>query len=188
VRGIEYRRAQSRLDFEQMTEIQAENLLSVLGPDQLSSGFLNTAFTVEQFEAMDESIAVIVALDHNKVCGYFCAATLDFFKQFPYPAGLVSQASKLSYKDKALSDYRCCIVNPICIDKDHRGGEIFSELCRSMIPIIAKDYEVALAFISTKNEKSFNCCKQLMEVLGKFQVKDHEFWVLIYDLHRRDNS
>lgn len=178
---MKYRRP-LQADFEGMLALQNRNLLAVLTPKEQEDGFLNTAFSLENFRAMDKSIAVIVAVEKDKVRGYLCAATLAFKECFPFPAALIKHANNHVYKGRTLSSYRACIVNPICIDKDYRGSGMFMGLCQAMLPIISREYELALAFVSVKNLRSLHACQKMMTIIDEFAVGEHRFAMLVREL------
>ena len=63
--------------------IQNGNLHANLTEEQRRDGFLSAAFTAEQFAQMAREVAVMVADDSGQVCGYLCAGSLEFHRQFP---------------------------------------------------------------------------------------------------------
>lgn len=176
---MQYHRAQ---DFEQIFALQNRNLLSVLNVSERSEGFLNTAFTVQQFQEMDQSLGVIAAVDQGQVCGYIGAGTLTFYSKFLFPAALIQYAEKLNYQQRPLISYRCCIVNPLCIEKKYRGSGIFMELSQAMCDLVSVNYEIALAFVSIANQRSLHACQKMMQIMGQFVVENEIFLALIRDL------
>ena len=182
---MEYRRPSTQQDYEQMVELQNRNLFSVLAPAERLDGFLNTSFTVSDFQQMNQSIGVIVAVEDNQVKGYLCAASLEYYRSFPFPAACIYQADKIQHQTRVLSDYRVCLVNPICIDQAYRGGEVFMRLCQAMLEVLAQtDYEIALAFVAKANTRSLHACQKMMNVVGQFSKNGHAFSILIRNLNR----
>ena len=176
-----YRRPTEQ-DYLQMVELQHRNLFEVLAPEQRGDGFLSTAFTAAQFQAMNQSVGVVVGVAQNRVQGYLCAAALEF-PHAPFPAAAVRHAASVPYQGKALTQYRTCLVNPICIDQDHRGSDLFMGLCQAMLSVLAAaDYEIALAFVSTANTRSLQACQKMMKVVSQFEENQHRFAFLMRDL------
>lgn len=80
--AIIYRRVEEN-DYESILALQEENFRSSITEQDKQNGFLSATFTKEQFVAMNEDLAVIVAIKENKVVGYVCGASFDYCKQFP---------------------------------------------------------------------------------------------------------
>src|SRR3990167_3651620 len=150
---INYRRASS-VDYSKIIELQNKNLRNLNNHDDSSDGFLLTPFTIDQFKEMNSEIAVVVGINNETLCGYLCASKVDFNKKFPVLNALIEHLSEISFKRKPLNQYRLCISNPMCIDKDYRGTEMFFYLCKKILDFIPLDYEVAVSVVSIKNNRS----------------------------------
>src|SRR3990167_8856492 len=115
--ALEYRRILPE-DFAEIMALQNRNLLAHLDlPDQ-QQGFLLTAFSEEQFKAMDREIAVVVAVDHGKICAYLAASTAHFNQTVPFPATMLNYCAHLHFQGKPLNSYQLVIPNPLCIAKE----------------------------------------------------------------------
>ena len=135
---MEYRRPLPE-DYAQIIQVQNRNLFSALAAEERLDGFLNTAFTIADFQKMDQSVGVIVAVEAGQVHGYLCAATFAFYLGFPFPAACIHQAERISHQGRLLRDYRACLVNPICIDQAHRGTDVFTNLSQAMLDLWPRD-------------------------------------------------
>jgi ribosomal protein S18 acetylase RimI-like enzyme len=179
---IGYRRARQD-DFAAIADLQNKNLAWNLAADERAEGFLSTAFSIDQFRQMDQEVAVIVALDGAQLCGYICASTPAFNMSMPFPAAMLKHASGIVYDGKALMDRRLCVTSPICIDRAHRGRGIYLGLCRTMIGLIAGRYDLAVAFVSTANERHLRAVsKMAFDRLGEFEKDGHRFLLIVYPL------
>lgn len=114
---MEYRRAQSVEDFQKIIELQNKNLPRVLSDIEKKDGFLSGEFTIEQFQAMNNDLCVMVCFDNEHLCGFLVAASIEFNQQFPLAKAMTDCFSKVSYKDKLLTEYKPFISGPGCIDK-----------------------------------------------------------------------
>jgi hypothetical protein len=185
---IGYRRAR-QTDFAAIADLQNKNLAWNLAAHERAEGFLSTAFSIDQFRQMDEEVAVIVALDGAQLCGYICASTPAFNMSMPFPAAMLKHASGIVYDGKALLDRRLCVTSPICIDRAHRGHGIYLGLCRTMIDLIAGHYDLAVAFVSTANERHLRAVsKMAFDRLGEFEKDGHRFLLIVYPLPRPDEA
>jgi len=189
-RGIlEYRRALPE-DFPQIVELQNKNLASALDDLSRQDGFLSTAYSLEQFEQMNNSICVIVGVDTNaeeasqgyeaKVQAYICAITKELCMNFRYPSLLISLCDELLYKGKPLSSYRYYLSNPICIDKGFRGTGVYTEICNHLAQFTVPDYDIAIGFISSANYRHLRAVRKLnVEIVGKFVADGEEFVIIV---------
>ena len=169
--------------FDQIVALQNKNLFSALVQKERSGGFLYTAFTKEQFQSMDNSLGIIVALEGDAVCGYLCATTNDFNQEFPFPAAMIRHCAHLSYKDQDLKSYPYFIANPLCIDQFYRGTEVFLNLCKAVLAIIPRQYEIAISLISTENNRSISACKKAgAKFIHPFEQDEKKFWIILFDL------
>jgi hypothetical protein len=175
---VHYRRALPE-DFAGIVELQNRNLSWNLAERERSDGFLSTAFSIEHFKKMNEEVGIVVGVDDGKLCGYVCASTPEFNKCMPFPAAMLSYASKIAYKGQSLIKQRFCVTSPICIDRNHRGNGVYLELCNKMIELISGKYDLAVSFISTGNSRHLQAMKKMAwDKLGEFE-KDGETFLLI---------
>jgi hypothetical protein len=166
-------------DFAQMVDLQNRNLISVLEPHQLTEGFLATAFTADQFQVMDKDVSVFVALENDVVCGYLCASPPEFNRPFPILGVMLAQCDSLFYQDKAIRDYRYCVVGPICIDAAYRGQAVFSQLANRFLEGVSSQYELIVTLISEKNSRSLRTAHKMgMEIIDRFEAAGGYFHIL----------
>jgi hypothetical protein len=81
--------------FDQLVDLQNENLLDVLNESEQAHGFLSVKFSVAQFKEMDENLCVAVALKEDKVVGYLAASTFEFNKQFEILSYMIKKCENL---------------------------------------------------------------------------------------------
>lgn len=175
---MEYRRPLPE-DFSQILDLQNKNLFSALTSSDRKDGFLSTAYTKDQFLEMDRTLGAVVGVEAGKVCGYIFAGTEKFYRNFIRASALLDQCAKISYRGKPLTSYRFFIANPICIDKDYRGADVYVRLCDKLLETVPKDYDLVLGFISIENTRHLSAVKKVkMEVVGEFQSGEEKFCIL----------
>ena len=198
---IEYRKIKPE-DFEQVLVLQQQNLLLNISPKippnppfvkggtrspfplmmgGISEGFLSTAYTLEQFQGMNDSMAVVVCVENGQVLGYFCLSQVGFFQSLPhpFPKKMIEHCAEVIYQDRPLSQYSYFIANPICIEKEYRGQDLYFNLCKKSCEYIPKTYDFGIAFISKKNHRSLGAGKKIsLETIGEFTVQEEDFWLL----------
>lgn len=174
-------------DFEQILQLQRNNLIWELGPDRLDRGFLATSFSLEQFHEMDRTGCVVVCEVDGKVHGYLCGSTAEFNRSFKLPSAMLTHCSTLLYNGKPVGACEYFVASPICIDRDyHRPVDVYHGLSKKLLELIDSRYEVGLTFISTTNHTSLNAAKKRasepLEIIGHFRGEDTEegFWILAF--------
>ncbi len=156
----------------------------MLSPAEKAHGFLSTAFSVEQFRAMDKAIGIAVCAERGKIAGYLCASTPEQNRNTPLQAAMLEHCARISYRGKPLGSYRMCVASPICIDKDHRGSRAYFGLCRKVLEWVNDRCDVVVSFVSTKNLLHQNVIRRiLMECVGEFQAgKNETFSIFVLPL------
>ncbi len=179
---MEYRRVHSE-DFEQIVALQNKNLVEILDQTEQKDGFLSAAFSVEEFQAMDEDLCVVVCVDAGQVCGYACASSVEYNQQFPLVAAMIERFQKIHYQAKPLTSYRSFIYGPVCIDKAYRGQGVLTGLFNQMQKLLREREsppELLIVLISAQNERSLKAHQKLgIEMIDQFLFKDKLFWVLV---------
>jgi hypothetical protein len=176
---IEFRRVITS-DFEQLVDLQNRNLISILNESEQLTGFLATAFTRQQFQEMDRELCISVCVDAGMIRGYLCASTLEFNKNFIFPAAMIAHASHILYNKKPLLSYRCFVSSPVCIEREYRGGGVFKRLCKKLIEHIPEEYELAISLISMQNNRSLDASTAVgMQIVAEFSLDGKSFWILV---------
>ncbi len=166
-------------DFEKMVLLQNQNLSTVLADDQKSDGFLSTAFTADQFIRMSESVAVVVGRNGDDVIGFICASTVEDCSENPLPAAMIARFPEILIGAHRLSELKCFIAGPVCVDKNYRGQGVFEGLYAELVGKAAAEYQAALALVSTANPRSIKAHAKIgMEVVGSFSFAEREFFIV----------
>jgi hypothetical protein len=174
-----YRRPQLG-DFDQMVALQRRNLISALDPLDREDGFLATAFTAKQFQEIDNSLGIFVAVDEDKVCGYLCASTPAFNQNFPIPKAMLERCATLFYHGQRITNYRYVIASPACIEKSYRRTYVFLRLAERILSFISNQHELILTLISEKNTQSLHSAQKMgMEIIDQFDVEEQRFYILV---------
>lgn len=179
-----YRKAQPQ-DFELILGLQQQNLLSSLPEGKRSNGFLSTAYTLEDFKGMHNSIGIAVCMEGETLCGYFCASTPSFIHSFrhPFPKTMIEHCGTLFYRDKPLTHYRFFVGNPACIAEAYRGMNILAGLVDTACQMATPIADVGITFISTQNQRSLQAIQKLnLEVIGHFETHGQAFHILLKPL------
>ncbi len=166
-------------DFAQMVNLQNQNLATQLSPEDRVNGFLSASLSVEQFQAIDQDLCVVVCSDSNHVCAYACASSIEYNKSIPLVEAMIQQLSMLSYQGKPLTDYHSFIYGPVCIDQAHRGQGILAPLLETLLNALPPQFDLLLTLISKDNLRSIHAHQKLgIEKVGEFEFRGQLFLIL----------
>lgn len=177
---MQFRRA--RLDdYHAIVELQNHNLQHAI--TNLADGFLATAYSAEHFQQINETMAVVVCEDENKICGYLGACHIDFFKQFPIAAAMLNRLTDLRWRGAAIDVSRVLVANPVCIDHNYRGAGVYLKLCQTMIEYLPRQYDLAVTLVPVANQRSYLATSRLgFETLEQFELNGMKFHSMIISL------
>lgn len=166
-------------DFDQIVDLQNANSITVLSDEERADGFLSSAFSAAQFEEISTSVALVVARDNAQVIGFVCASTVASNRKLSLPAAMIARFPEIKIGSRCLEEMKSYIVGPVCIDKNYRGRGAFEGLYNRLFEETAKEFDVAIAFISTNNTRSVAAHKKVgMEEIDTFRWGDREFFIV----------
>ena len=166
-------------DFAQMVNLQNRNLATQLSPADRANGFLSASLSIEQFQAMDHDLCVVVCADSDQVCAYACASTIKYNRSIPLVEAMIQQLPRLSYQGKPLADYHPFIYGPVCIDQARRGQGVLEPLLETLLNALPPQFDLLLTLISKDNLRSIHAHQKLeIEELAQFEFQGQLFLIL----------
>jgi hypothetical protein len=128
IESLVFRKAEQQ-DHSQIVMIHNKNLNTVLtAEEKASGGFLSVPLRAEDFQMMDQEIAVVVASCGKEVIAYHCASSCQYYQSVPLCARMMEPFAHVLYDGKPLAHYTCFVVGPMCIAKNYRGKGIYLNL------------------------------------------------------------
>jgi L-amino acid N-acyltransferase YncA len=178
---MRYRTA-AATDWPAVISIQNGNLHANLTEEQRRDGFLSAAFTTDQFEQMGRDVAVMVADDSGQVCGYLCAASVQFHRQFPLLAAMIDAFPQVSFLGRPLASRRTFIYGPVCVAHSHRGRGLLRGLYDALRSEVAGGYDSGVAFVAKGNQRSLAAHADGlgMTIAGDFVFDGRGYWILAF--------
>ena len=175
---LQVRRAEVT-DFEGIVSLQNINSIKSLSEEQKRDGFLSANFSAEQFSAMNDNLAVIVAVQDNEIEAFLCASTIEFNESFALPKTMIETFPLAKYESKPLTDWQVCIAGPVCIDVSVRGQGILKKLYERLYQVAANSYELAVVFVDLDNTRSIAAHKKVgMQVLTEFSFNARRYVIM----------
>jgi len=172
-------------DIDSILCLQELYLISNLSEDEKKSGFVTTAFTIEQLTEVITSRGLFVATDNRKVIAYIFAANWAFFDQwliFKHMCTLFPNFSFQTFND--ITTTNSFQYGPICIHADYRGKGLIRPLFELMRSNMVEKYALALTFINKKNIPSLKAHTEKLNwtIISDFQFNNNEYFILAYDM------
>lgn len=166
-------------DFESLVRLQNANLASNLPAGERQSGFLSVGFSIEQFAAMNDNLAVVVAVQDAEVKAFLCASTVEFNQSLALPAAMIARFPRVKYQGQPLSTLPVCIVGPVCIDQSLRGQGMLTRLYDCFFAIAPQEFDVAVVFVSVDNLASIKAHEKLeFEVVDEFEFNSARYFIM----------
>ena len=173
-----YFRKADKNDLNALVSLQNQNSIILDPTMDRSDGSLASVFTVEDFAAINRDIAIVVSVNEaDKLLGFVCSSTPDFNLKVGLSSSMISRFAQGQFDGKALSQWHCAIVGPVCVERNSRGQGIFEGLYTALWQFLPSQYEVAVALVSTENPRSLAAHKKL----GMLQVDQFVYSGTTYD-------
>lgn len=174
---MEVRRAVAA-DFAGVVDLQDRNLWSRVDPNDRGGGFLSNRFSQQQFEAIDDDVCVVVAVDDGTIVGFLCGSDMAAMRNNPLVHSMISA------DNGAMSPDSTCLGGPVCIDGRQRGkglmGRLYDCLYRQLR---GTRYKEVAVFIDETNIASMKAHEKIgFEVTNTFTHDSRKYLTLMKKL------
>ena len=169
-------------DYPALLELQEANLRDNLSEVERSQGFLSARFSREQFAAMDQDVAVIVATLDGVIAGYLCGSSVEFNRRFALLAAMIERYPHVTLYGRPLGSYASFVYGPACVDRQFRGRGVLRGLYRTLLQEAAEQYAVGVAFVAQDNAHSLSAHVQGLGMLdvGSFDFDARRYRILAF--------
>ena len=170
-------------DINSILELQEKNLVSNLKDDEKNDGFVTTPFTINQLKELITLEGIFLCKIENETLAYVMCASWNYWIAWPMFEYMHSFLHTLEYKGIKLNKTNSYQYGPICVKKEYRGKDIFSNLYEFARVEMNKRYPILITFINKINKRSYEAHvrKLNLEVLCDFKFNDNDFYLLAYD-------
>lgn len=168
-------------DYPDIIALHRQNLFSNLSEQERQNGFLSIDFKDNsQLAAINEDVAVIVAVQENTVVGYVCATSQEYSQQIPLLKYMMSLYPETMFQRQPLSNYRSFSYGPVCVADAYRGTGILQGLFQALLAQIPTRYNAGVCFLAKDNPRSLRAHTQKlgMEILRDFEFKGKSYFLL----------
>src|SRR3990167_4912187 len=178
---MQYRRAVQQ-DFDKIVALHTKYLAENLSSAQKKYGFFLTAYSREDFVAMDNSLYVAVCLNEHELCGYLGVSQPEFNLSSPIFSKITNALSQYTYQGKSIAQTQYFMVNQLCVDETYRHQQIPLTLCQHVLHGLPKDYDLAITFAARENKRSVAFIKSLgFSSLDQLNINERIFCLFYLD-------
>jgi hypothetical protein len=176
---MDYRRLQPA-HIPAILALQETNLLGSGGPSP--GGFLSARLGAEQFLAIAQDLAVIVAAADADIAGYLCAAHDAPSRSIPILAAMLDELPRLSFLGRTLGAQRTFVYGPVCVAERWRGQGVLRGMYNALRREIAGDFDAGVLFVAKDNPHSLHAHADGlgMTLVGDFAFDRRSYWILAF--------
>lgn len=180
---VEYRRALA-VDYPRILELQSDNYIANLSPEERREGFLSAQFTPAQTAQIAEDLGTMVALVDDALAGFLCAFRNEFESGSAVIAKMLASYDRLRFEGRPLNSYKSYIYGPVCIARQYRRRGLLRGLYEAQRADLAGKFEVGVAFVARSNPHSLQAHVQGlgMSEAGDFEVNGKAYAALAFSL------
>jgi hypothetical protein len=173
--SVEYTRARTRKDLEEILELQKKNLPNHLTKQEIEKeGFLTVSHNLILLESMNIKCPHIIAKDKGRVIGYALCMHPDFSEEIPLLYAMFEKIREVLPEEQTF-----IVMGQICIETSYRRQGIFRGLYSFMKQVTASQFAHIITEVDRTNLRSLNAHYAIGFTLLKTYSADSKDWKLI---------
>jgi GNAT superfamily N-acetyltransferase len=178
---IEYIRANSDSDLQQILALQKQNLAAGLTKEQINSqGFVTVSHRFEDLKKMNEIEQHVIGKDNDQVVAYLLAMTAQSKFDVPILFPLFEMFERVNYQDKKIAAWKYIVVGQACVAEGYRGQGVFDACYAAYRDCFKDKYDFAITEIAIRNQRSINAHKRIgFESIYEYAAPDGEEWSVV---------
>jgi ribosomal protein S18 acetylase RimI-like enzyme len=170
--------------FEQILQLQRQNLLSVIGKEQQAQqGFVFAEHSVPLLKRMAAELPQVIAISVANVIGYNLAMSASMRNEMPSLVPMFQEFERCKYRDRPIASYRFMVGGQVCVDKDFRGHGLLSRLYHETRDRLPSGYELCVTEVSARNSRALKAHQKMgFEVVSTYHDGTELWKVVVWDL------
>lgn len=169
-------------DYPAILQLQSQNTLENLSPEQRKQGFIVSQMDEKQLDSINRGLGILVAIEDEQVAAFVCLARTHQQPRPPVVDAMLEAISQQQFHGKALNELRVFLYGPVCIDNRWRGKGVLSQLFAAVKVHTCKDFDVGAAFVNHDNPHSLAAhVKGLnMTPICEFTCQQQHYQLLVF--------
>jgi GNAT superfamily N-acetyltransferase len=178
---IAYTKAMIGADLSGILQLQKQNRLSALTPEEiLSEGYVTVVHSFDDLKRLNEIENHIVAKEGEKVVAYLLAMTSQSESAIPVLQPMFDVFRQVAFGSKKVSDFNYIVVGQVCVEKAYRGKGILDECYNFYKETFHTKYDFAITEIAGDNLRSLNAHKRIgFQEVYRYTAPDGVLWVIV---------
>jgi predicted GNAT superfamily acetyltransferase len=173
--AIEYCRANTEKDLEEILDLQGRNLPGQLTKAAMAEeGFLTVTHTLSLLRRMNERCPHIVARVGDQVVGYALCMHPDFSQEIPILQSMFREINS------RIKDQTFIVMGQVCVDKPYRGQGVFRGLYQTMKEELKGDFDLIVTEVDSRNTRSLEAHMAIgFRVIKKYQSDGRDWYLIV---------
>ncbi|HKO94276.1 MAG TPA: hypothetical protein VJU61_24150 [Polyangiaceae bacterium] len=176
---------EGRAELEQILELQRQNHLAQLTPEQArEQGFVTARHSLESLEQMHALAPSVVARAEPgaQIAGYALTMLREARAYVPILEPMFRLLESLSWRGSPLESLRYYVMGQICIAEAFRGQGMVPALYQAHQLHYAERFELLVTEISTRNARSLRAHERVgFEPLHRYRDNVDEWQIVAWD-------
>ncbi len=180
--------ASTEQHFEQILQLQKQNLFNVISEEQQAQqGFVFAEHTIPLLKMMAAHLPQVVAVSNGNVIGYNLAMPVSMKNEMPSLVPMFTEFERSQYKGRLLTSYHFMVGGQICVDKDFRGQGLLRRLYHETRNRLPPGYQLCVTEVSTRNSISLKAHQKMgFEVISIYHDGKELWKVMAWDLENEE--
>jgi GNAT superfamily N-acetyltransferase len=182
--GINFDVATTEQQFNQILQLQQQNLVNVISEEQQAKhGFVFAEHTLPLLKRMATFLPQVIALSDDRVIGYNLALHVTMKNEIPKLIPMFHEFEQSKYKGRLLETYKFMVGGQVCVDKDFRGQGLMSKLYHETKLRVPSGYEICVTEVSARNIISLRAHEKMgFEVVNTYHDGKEVWRVVVWNL------
>lgn len=178
--------ASTEQHFEQILQLQRQNLFTAISDEQQSQqGFVFAEHTIPLLKMMAAHLPQVIAVSNGKVIAYNLAMSITLKNLIPSLVPMFTEFERSKYNGRPLTAYRFMVGGQVCVDKDFRGHGLSTRLYHETRNRLSSDYQLCVTEVATRNIVSLRAHQKMgFEVVSTYHDGKELWKVVVWDLEK----
>ena len=181
--AVQFTTAQTPKDLEQILALQSINLpVNISKEEATKQGFVTVHHNYDLLAAMNQPYPHIIAKAADAVVGYALVMLPSFSDQVEVLKPMFQTINSLTYLDQPLNQMTYFVMGQVCVAKDFRGQQVFSDLYQKMKTEMSSHFDCIVTEIATRNTRSIRAHEKVgFETIHIYEDETEEWAIVAWD-------
>lgn len=177
---LQFEVAQTETHFEQILDLQRQNLRSALSEtEQTSQGFVYAEHTLPLLRQLASRLPQIVATHEGKVVAYNLAMHASMKDTLPCLSPMFAEFERCQFGGNPLLERPFIVGGQVCVAAAYRGQGLLKRLYHATRQHVGESYELCVTEIAEQNKASLRAHEKMgFKIIRSYQ-EDRTLWHIV---------